>query len=167
MENLALIFQLISVCRKWWKWPVCAGRSVHTSKVEVIIQKAACRCGEESQQQKTTCPREHFHNANSEKQTFKVMSGIHALFIIWRIFIETIWWVIHNNNNKTPLNPGVFRSLQTDNRVEFQQCLPGFEVSMKQWPPCIKSLSGSEWNTAATAHRRLYRSVLQCSLRPH
>lgn len=78
------------------------------------IQKAACRCDvlqteEEDQQQKATCPREHFHNANSEKQTFKEMSGIHALFIISSIFIETIWWVIHSNNNKTPLNPGVFR----------------------------------------------------------
>lgn len=102
-----------------------------------LADVVACKLEKRVSSKKTTCPREHFHNANSEKQTFKVMSGIHALFIIWRIFIETIWWVIHNNNNKTPLNPGVFRSLQTDNRVEFQQCLPGFEVSVKKWPPAL------------------------------
>lgn len=92
------------------------------------------------------------------------MSGINVLFIISSIFIKTIWWVIYSNNNKTLLNPGVFRSLQTDNRIEFQQCLPGFEVSMTKWPLWIKSLSGSKCNPGAAALPSPYGSVLQCSL---
>lgn len=129
-----------------------------------LVDVVSCKLEKRiSNNNKKKCPRELFHNANSEKQTTKVMSGIHALFIIWSIFIETTWWVIHNNNNKTPRNPGVFRSLQTDNRVAFQ-CVPGFEVSMKKWPLWIEPLFGSKWNTGATAHPGLYRSVLQCSL---
>lgn len=91
-----------------------------------LVDVVSCKLKKRISNRKTTCPREHFHNANSEKQTFKVMSGINVLFIISSIFIKTIWWVIYSNNNKTLLNPGVFRSLQTDNRIEFQQCLPGF-----------------------------------------